>query len=155
MLQLIIYLNYFTLSELQYEDFWICRRPSATLISFALTRLDSLRSKLEQSVDAFIKARKELEEILVSKTFSLVLNLYNRRKCLCLHHITRLRADGFYYILNIHFWHGFSFQTKAFFSPLISSISNSVTYLFPPFPLFHVCCWGFCGFPFHLLESVF
>ncbi|XP_070688599.1 centromere protein R [Pempheris klunzingeri] len=28
-----------------------------------LEKLDSLRSKLEQSVDAFIKARKELEEI--------------------------------------------------------------------------------------------
>ncbi|XP_034437875.1 uncharacterized protein si:dkey-148h10.5 isoform X1 [Hippoglossus hippoglossus] len=29
-----------------------------------LEKLDSLRSKLEQSVDAFVRARKELEEIL-------------------------------------------------------------------------------------------
>lgn len=100
--------------------------------SFALTRLDSLRSKLEQSVDAFIKARKELEEIFVRKTFSLVLNLYNRRKCLCLHHILRLRDCGF--LLHTEY----SLLTWLFLSDygcdiflLCSFISKTVSYLFP------------------------
>ena len=38
-------------------------------LSLALLRLDSLRSELEQSVDAFVRARKELEEILVRGFF--------------------------------------------------------------------------------------
>lgn len=40
------------------------------VLSFAWARLESLRSKLGQSADEFIKARKELEEIFVRKNFS-------------------------------------------------------------------------------------
>lgn len=52
------------------------------LFLFALTRLDSSWSKLEQSLDAFIKARKELEEMFIRQNRPLVLNLSNWRKCL-------------------------------------------------------------------------
>lgn len=55
----------------------LSQRPSVSLTSvtphsFWWTRLESLRAKLERSADEFIKARKELEEILVSvASFSL------------------------------------------------------------------------------------
>lgn len=97
-----------------------------------MTRLDSLQSKLEQLVDAFIRARKELEEILVRKYFSLVLNLWNRRKCLCLHLISRLRDDGFItpwiFTSDMAFPFGVAAcRAVCFFFFLIS---NSVCYLF-------------------------
>lgn len=120
--------NDFTMSELHYKEVWTCHLSIVFSLSFALAWFNSMWSKLEQSVDAFIKARKELEEILMRKTFSLVLNLYNRRNHLCLHHSVRLRDNGFYYVLHIHSWHVFSFQTSVFFFFLLcSSISNAVS----------------------------
>lgn len=70
------------------------------------------------------------------ETFSLVLNLYNRRKCVCLHHILGLRDDGSYYILNIHFWHGFSFQTTALIFFLFFFFTLSIHFQYSELSLF-------------------